>query len=445
MIMENRIIALMTHYPKAVISAKAEIQKDTGCSRKDRRDKLLKSGMTKGSLFNYQINILWIIFLLFTIGCTHPSSVETIGPSDTRLSSEYFQQGKDQEMKKDPVQAFQLYTLAITVDPSNKKAIEGRERMGKMLHDLAEKHYQQGLRLYREGQYAQGRQQFLSALKYQPSHQKAAKILTTRKRIQIKRYIMHQIKSGESLARIADIYYGDQTKFPIIAQYNNMADATRLLVGQEIKIPEIQGIDFLVDKNTVQTESPYTVDYVVPPVDDQWQQIIDTIIEDEKKEHANLVAVHREQGMAFFKKDQYPEAIDELNKALLMDPDDKDSLEYIHQSHFQLAMSLYNKQDYLAAKEQFAVSLKYKDDCLPCSEYLQKSEEQYKELHYKNGMQYYGKEQLVEAIQEWELVIAMDPAYKNVDYLINKAKVILTKIEEMKKDQKETNGKTNGN
>ncbi|MBN1850112.1 MAG: LysM peptidoglycan-binding domain-containing protein [Deltaproteobacteria bacterium] len=385
--------------------------------------------------------VLWIIPLLFGMGCIQTSMVETIGPSDTRLSNEYYQQGQDYEAKKDPIQAFKAYSLAVTVDPSNKKAVEDRARIAKTLRSLAEKHYHEGLRRYQEGQYGQGRREFLTALKYRPDHPSAIKILTTRKRIPIARYVIHEIKEGENLARIAQIYYGDQTKFPVIAQYNQLADATRLLVGQKIKIPEIQGVDFLVDVNSVQAESPYTVDFAIPPADDQWNGMTNNIIEEKKTEQADFAVIHREQGIALFERNQYIEAIVELNKALFFKPDDKDSQDYIHRSHFQLAVALFNSQNYLAAKEQFAESLKYKEDCAPCAEYLQKSEEQYKELHYKRGMQYYGKEELLEAIQEWELVVALDPAYKNVDYLINKARVIHAKIEEMKKEQKENNKK----
>ena len=52
-------------------------------------------------------------------------------------------------------------------------------------------------------------------------------------------------------------------------------------------------------------------------------------------------------------------------------------------------------------------------------------------------MQLYGNEQLVEAIEEWERVIALDPKYKRVDYLINKAQTILEKLEEIKASEPE--------
>jgi cell fate (sporulation/competence/biofilm development) regulator YmcA (YheA/YmcA/DUF963 family) len=57
-------------------------------------------------------------------------------------------------------------------------------------------------------------------------------------------------------------------------------------------------------------------------------------------------------------------------------------------------------------------------------------------MHYKRGIRFFDKERLNEAIKEWELVRYMDPDYKKVNELINKAKMLLEKIEELKKSQK---------
>jgi tetratricopeptide (TPR) repeat protein len=149
--------------------------------------------------------------------------------------------------------------------------------------------------------------------------------------------------------------------------------------------------------------------------------------------------------MALFDKDQYKDAIEAFKKALSLDPNDKDSLDYAYKSHFQIALSLYENEDYLAAREEFKASLQYHTDCVSCIEYMEKCEDQYKKIHYKKGMEHYGQERLKEAIQEWVKVIALDPYYKNVDNLINRARVILKKIEEIKKDQEESNGNGNGN
>jgi hypothetical protein len=69
--------------------------------------------------------------------------------------------------------------------------------------------------------------------------------------------------------------------------------------------------------------------------------------------------------------------------------------------------------------------------------YLEKSENLYKEVHYRKGIQLFDKELLTEAIDEWKLVRLIDPNYKRVDYLITKAKTILKNIQELRDSQKE--------
>jgi tetratricopeptide (TPR) repeat protein len=107
--------------------------------------------------------------------------------------------------------------------------------------------------------------------------------------------------------------------------------------------------------------------------------------------------------------------------------------EYSYKSSFELALEFFQKKEYLAAKEQFLVSLKHNSNCQQCHFYIRRSEELYKEMHYKQGIEHYGKEQLTHAIMEWELVSALDPKYKRVDYYIKKAKDLQSKIDELKK------------
>ena len=365
-------------------------------------------------------SILIIILLMLFSGCTHlPLRV-----ADENLLNEYLQQGKQFEADDDQVSALRFYKLAITVEPSNQEANEGIKRMEKVLQDSAEKHYRTGLKLNNEGQYDQARQHFLTALYLRGDYPEAAKMLTARKRIGIKGYVLHTIKSGESLARIAGRYYGDQSKFPVIAQYNNLTDAALIHAGQEIKVPEIEGLEFLTDKENVE----------VVNAEDPEEKAVTALID---KEPADRIDDYRKQGIRLFRENKYQEAIDEFNKVLEIAHDDEDSQEYFCKSHYELGMDHFENKDYYAAMDQFRASIRYRDDCTICIEYLHKSEELYKELHYKNGMQYYEDEQLVKAIKEWELVTAVDPDYKKAGYHIDKAKVMLRKLEEIKKSQRQ--------
>jgi tetratricopeptide (TPR) repeat protein len=141
--------------------------------------------------------------------------------------------------------------------------------------------------------------------------------------------------------------------------------------------------------------------------------------------------------MDFFEKKQYEEAIVAFGKALKADPQDKLSLEYAHKSHFASAVDFYEREEFLRARDEFQVSLQYKEDCQECVEYIEQIEESYKDTHYKKGIELFGKERLNEAIKEWEMVQSMDPDYRRVEYLIEKAETIIKNIERLKEDLEE--------
>jgi tetratricopeptide (TPR) repeat protein len=156
-----------------------------------------------------------------------------------------------------------------------------------------------------------------------------------------------------------------------------------------------------------------------------------------EKEDIDQAAIYRDHGIGLFEKKEYQEALVELTKVLNACPEDPIALEYSYRSHFQNAMNLFESKDYPAARDQFQACLRYRHDCQECHRRIKASEELYKELHYKKGMQFYEKELLYEAIEEWELVKALDPKYKMSGHLIDKSGTILKKIGELKRGQKE--------
>ena len=376
-----------------------------------------------------QYLIFLLIFLASATGCASLGK----GPHEAvgeKFLEECLQKGREHEDKGDLVEAFKHYKLAMTVDPLNKEATDRSKRIKTVLRTSAEKHYKEGLRLKKAGKYARGRQQFLIALRLWPDFPEVIDALTSRKRIKIKRYIVHMVKPGESVSRLAKIYYGDSQKFPIIAKYNNFGDATRIHVGQRIKIPEVEGVRLLVGKEPVETEALDIADLGFAEWD--WEEYA----LEERPEPVDQVAIYRNHGIDLFRKTKYQLAIVEFRKVLNAQPDDRIALVYSHKSHYQLAMDLYNNREYLEARDQFEASLRYSNDCHKCKLYIRKSEDSYKEKHYKRGIRFFDKERLNEAIKEWELVRLMDPNYKKVNELIKKAGTLLKKIEELKESQK---------
>jgi tetratricopeptide (TPR) repeat protein len=363
--------------------------------------------------------------------------------SEERFVKAFLREGQEQERKGYLVEALERYKLAMTVDPRNQDAIDSRSRVELKLRRSAREHYKAGLKFHNEGKYGRANYQFLIALRLWPDYQEVIDRLTSRSRMQIKRYIVHTIKQGENLSKLAEVYYGDSHKFPIIARFNNLTDATRVHVGQEIKVPEMQGIELLPEEGTIEIEGRTIADSEswhtegLALEEQLYEEEMEAGLREEEEEVVDQVAIYRDHGVDLFTRGEYEEAIAEFGKVLNIYPEDNVALEYSFKSHFQRGVSLFQEKDYLAAKDRFESCLLYRGDCDECHTYLRRTENLYNEIHYKRGIEYFAREQLIEAIDEWELVRAIDPHYKRVDYLINKARRILRKIGELKQSQEE--------
>jgi len=389
----------------------------------------------------------YFIFLFFAaslVGCAPMLEKRPVQPplSGEAFVQEHFKKALEYEKQKELVEALKHYKIAETAAPGNQEILDGRGRVEDAIQRKAEAHYLAGLELSKEGKYGEARKQFLTALRLRPDYPEVIKVLTTRKRkAPTKAYVIHRIEPGESLSALAMRYYGDYHKFPIIAEYNNITDATRIHVGQEIKIPEIAGRIFpeKTAEAKIEEEEEDTQEFW------DWVGLVEQDVEgtiggDEKEgeEDSDQVAFYLEHGLELFKEQRYQEAMLEFNKVLFVYPTESIALEFSYKACYRMAMALFEQEDYLGAREQFMASLRYKRDCHLCHAYIKRSEDLYKELHYKKGIQHYGQEQLVEAITEWELVKRVDPDYKRVEYYINKAKTVLNKLEELKEESTES-------
>ena len=202
--------------------------------------------------------IISVVFLVvLVLGC---STFGTKSPET--LAKEYTEKAKQYEKKGDLVEALKQYELVLTVDPANQFAQQKRTMLEPKLQKLAEEHYKNGIKFYNKGEYGPARKEFLTALRYNPEHANAKEKLTaTSKDLgKVKRYIVHTVQADESISTLAERYYGDYRKFHFIAEYNELEDATQVRVGQEIKIPVIEGVPIITDPAAIQTDPGETAE-----------------------------------------------------------------------------------------------------------------------------------------------------------------------------------------
>jgi tetratricopeptide (TPR) repeat protein len=461
----------------------------------------------------------FVLVLVLAVGCAG------IGKkSPAQLAEEYTAKAQDYEAQGNLVEALEQYKLVLTVDPENQLAQEKSKAIEQELLEKAEEHYQIGLKFYNQGQYREARKEFLTALRYHPEHAEAKdKLTSTKKELeQVTRYIEHTLQPDETISTLADKYYGDYRKFHLIAEYNELEDATKVTVGQQIKIPVIEGMPIIADPASIQTDTGEPseklpgdivtvkryITHTVQP-EETLSKLAQTYYGDLKKfdviakfnnledgaplvvgqelkipeveglpffaegkvEEAKIASIppkmpeaeeaskkqkqeaidkkqiaiedqavnYRELGIELYKIKEYNAAITEFQKVLNVNPDDSITREYLAKSHFQQGLVLFGKEDYLAARDEFKAAFEYDKDCDKCDENIQKCEDTYMEVHYDKGLAYFGDQKLAEAIVEWELVYALDPNYKDVNKNLTKAKTLLERLESIKRSKTQEN------
>ena len=253
--------------------------------------------------------------------------------------------------------------------------------------------------------------------------------------ITVKGYITHSVQPEETLSILAQKYYGDLTQYHVIAKFNDLEEGVPVRVGQELKIPEVEGLPFLAETGTtvssVPPQTPAAKEEVKTPPEAAAAKKPLTI-EDQ-------IVNYRELGIELFNNKKYGDAIVEFNKVLKVHPNDSVSREYLGKSHFQNGLVLFNKEDYLGARDEFEASLKYDKNCDKCEKNIRKSEDTFKEVHYNKGLAYFGDQKLPEAIQEWETVYELDPNYKDVKKNLTKAKNLNERLESIKRSKAKEN------
>jgi nucleoid-associated protein YgaU len=150
----------------------------------------------------------------------------------------YYDEGLAQEQAGYVVEATRMYKLALTLAPQDSEISTALARVEAERQRMAEERYQKGEQAYARGKFQDSKIAYLAALRLWPEHAGALDRLLSREKITATHHGKHIVQKGETLAIIAKKYYGDYKKFRIIAQYNQIDDATQIEIGQEIMIPE---------------------------------------------------------------------------------------------------------------------------------------------------------------------------------------------------------------
>ncbi len=241
------------------------------------------------------------------------------------------------------------------------------------------------------------------------------------------KFIVHALMPGESLSKLAQKYYGDYKRFDIIAEYNNMEDATRVKIGQEIKIPVIEGLPFYADKPkttaVVPVETPAVLpepvaDDSAPEAEEQGTEEPSIAGTDTVDTSLSQVDSYRDQGISLYNEKKYQEAIFELHKVVNADSGDEQAVQYLALAYQRRGEILFDEGNLSDARKQFETALQYDTDCALCRDGIKKCDTAVADEIKAAGIDLFNRKQYTQAISKFEQVLdiqANNPAA--VDYL----------------------------
>ena len=259
----------------------------------------------------------------------------------------------------------------------------------------------------------------------------------------VKGDVPHTIQPGETLSILSKRYYGDISHYDLIARYNGLEDPTSIRVGQQIKIPQVEGLPFLVEESQTEkstVEAPAAVVGTAPetpaqPMGTSAEKVEPAAPKENLPSLDEQVAGYRDQGIEFYNGKNYVDAINEFEKVLSARPGDQASAKYMALSYYELGTQSYRNQDYPQAIQNSKKALEYDAGCENCQALIKKSEESFKDIHYRKGLDYFKDEKLADAIREWQLVYDMDPHYEEVDRNLQKARLLQQRLDAIRRSK----------
>nr|WP_321400702.1 tetratricopeptide repeat protein [uncultured Desulfobacter sp.] len=416
-------------------------------------------------------------------------SQQTTKPQEPNLVEQYITNGKAYEDQGQLQSALEQYELALTVDPKNLSALDHKKKVEAALYERARQHYEKGLALDEQGRYDVARREYLGALQNWPEFTQAKEKLSPGGvSLGSDDYVVHTLLEGQSVSKLSLIYYGDLKYYPVIGKFNNMSDVTRVRAGEQLKIPVLNGLTvedlqkrheaYMKERQSPREQhprpshpeagaSPKPTAPVAPaalPQESKSPDVPDTptqtdappevvkppvpaVITPSETPKPDTVPAEESapepvappeppsnynQAMALFQQKKYSQAIPLFKKAQADTPDNDQIAANLFESYFQQGLAQFKKEQYLDAKQSFASAVEYDSACTQCRTYIKTCEDTYKEKHYNLGIHYFGKEQLGQAISEWEQVEKIDPGYKDVQSNLTKARTLYERLESIK-------------
>jgi len=316
------------------------------------------------------------------------------------------------------------WKIALTIDPDDAAAREGKTKLEGRIESQVAERINEGRAALQRGSVAEARRRLLAALALEPANRAAFELLQNE--VREVAFVSHTVRAGETLASLAQRYYGDRSRSEVIWETNQLPPNPRLSAGAVLKIPEIPGVPF----NRPDAPRPAAPPVATPPSTPGTSPGRADVVREEVPPEVNpLLADAREA----LDRGEFAVALADVDKLLAGSPNNRDGLELkkvalYRQGKSQLEARKFD-ESYRVLDQLARIQPGYQDS----ARLLQQARSRVIEQHYSEGIRLFRDEKLKEAIAEWKVVLDVDPAHANAKRNIEQAERLLRGIEQRRK------------
>lgn len=364
-----------------------------------------------------------------------PTPVAPLPSERERLAAPHNEASERFEKAGELRRALDESKIALTINPGDAKAQEARKRLEGLIARGVAQRIDEGRAALARGAYVEARRRFLAALALDPANATAQEALRNEAREMDT--VNHTVRSGDTLASLAQQYYGDSARAEVIADSNSLALNTRLAPGRAIKVPEIPGVPF---RPPGRTEAVASLPPLAPPPAGAPAPATSGAAEaaippppppaPPPPPERNALLVGAENSL---QKRQYTAALSDVDRFLTQNPGNAEGLAVRKQALYGVGKSQFDQKNYDGAYRSLTELAKVAPGYEDSPALIQESRRRVIDQHYSQGIRLYREEKLKEAIAEWRIVLELDPQHANAKKNIEQSEKLLKGLEERRK------------
>ena len=309
------------------------------------------------------------------------------------------------------------WKIARTIDPTDAKARANEARLAARIEGLVAAKIGDARAAQQRGATLQARRSLLAALALDPANATAGELLRGIGDIE---FVVHTVRAGDTLASLADRYYGDRSRSEVIWETNNLPPGKPLVAGAVLRIPEIPGVPFLAPART-QPSFAGTVAAIAPRAER-------ALPPDEPPEVNPLLSDVRDA----IDRKEFPTALADLDRYLAQNPRDRDGAELRKLALYRQGQTALEEKKYDESYRALTQLARLQPDYQDAPQLVQQVRRQVIDHHYQEGIRLFREEKLPEAIAEWKVVLEMEPTNPNARRNLEQAERLLKGLEQRK-------------